>query len=158
MSSWYPGLELADGVLVVAVMAQAALLGANLFEYVVSVPNWRQPDGLVAYRTLMRRRHPGHFFQTLVPVTTLLLIAALILGWRSQPALIGAGLASVVIAEVFTLIYFMPRNRALFLSPVEAEPGALSMRLIREWSVAAVIRLAIVSIGVLAGLVALARP
>jgi hypothetical protein len=157
MSTWPVGIGAGDAVLIVAVMTQSVILGANLFEYVVNVPNWREPGGVVAYRTLMRRRHPGHFFQTIVPVSIALLVAALVLGWvdGGEVALVGVALATVVASEVFTLLYFMPRNRSLFIAPVETEPGALSVRLVNEWAGAALIRIATIAIGVVASLLAL---
>jgi hypothetical protein len=146
-----------DALLIAGVLGQSTVLGANLFEYVVVVPNWRQPGGVAAYRALMRRRHPGHFFQTLVPATVVALLAALVVTLLTDgPAvLIATALATVVVAEAFTLLYFMPRNRALFLAPVEAEPGARSMRLVNEWAVAAAIRIVLIAVGVLASLVGL---
>ena len=65
-------------------------------------------------------------------------------------------LASVVATLVFTLVYFIPRNRMLFFEPVEEQPGDRSRELVRQWERANVVRLLIQVPGVAASLFALA--
>jgi hypothetical protein len=128
-----------------------------VFDAVVHSPNWRQAESLLAYRKLFQSRHPGHFFQVTAPVTIILLVTALILSLLSAANGVYAvvALASVMATAVFTLIYFIPRNRMLFFEPVEEQPGNHSRELVRQWERANVVRLLIQVPGVAASLIAL---
>lgn len=68
-------------VIAIATFCQAAILGAGILEAVAYVPNWRRPDGLVAYRGFLRTRHPGHFYQVAAPITLVLLLTVLVWSW-----------------------------------------------------------------------------
>jgi len=144
-------------VFALAMVFQSALLGAGVFDAVVHTPNWRQAESLLAYRTLFRSRHPGHFFQVTAPATMILLITALILSLLSAGSWVYAvvGLASVVATAVFTFIYFIPRNRMLFFAPMEEQPGKRSREIVRQWERANVVRLLIQVPGIAASLLAL---
>lgn len=128
-----------------------------MFDAVVHSPNWRQAESLLAYRKLFRSRHPGHFFQVTAPATIILLVTALILSLLSAASWVYAvvALASVVATAVFTLIYFVPRNRMLFFEPVEEQPGKRSREMVRQWERANVVRLLIQVPGIAASLFAL---
>lgn len=144
-------------VFALATFSQSALLGAGVFDAVVHSPNWRQAESLLAYRKLFRSRHPGHFFQVTGPATIILLVTALILSLLSTASWVYAavGLASVVATVVFTLIYFVPRNRMLFFEPVEEQPGKRSREMVHQWERANVVRLLIQVPGIAASLFAL---
>ena len=148
---------IADAVLAGAVGLLTMMFGAGAYQAVVIAPNWRTPEGLLAYRTLIHRRHDGHYFQVLAPVTIVVAVAAVILSLAAGTNAVLAGwpLAAVTLAEVFTVVYFMPPNRRLFFTPAEAQPGALSRALVRRWERANLVRLAIMAAGVVAGLLAL---
>ena len=145
-------------VLALAVFCQSALLGAGVFDAVVHSPNWRQAESLLAYRKLFQARHPGHFFPAMASVTTILLVASLILSLLSAAswAYAAVGLTSVAATMVFTLVYFIPRNRMLVFDPVEERPGQRSRELVRQWEGANVVRLLVQVPGVAASLFALA--
>jgi hypothetical protein len=145
-------------VLALAVFCQSAMLGAGVFDAIVHSPNWRRAESLLAYRKLFQSRHPGHFFPVLASVTTVLLVAALLLSVLSAAswAYAAVALASVAATMVFTLSYFIPRNRMLFFDPVEERPGPRSLALVRQWEGANVVRLLIQVPGVAASLIALA--
>jgi hypothetical protein len=145
-------------VLALAVFCQSALLGAGVFDAVVHSPNWRQAESLLAYRTLFRARHPGHFYPVTASVTSILLVAALILSLLTAATWVHptVALASVVATMMLTLVYFIPRNRMLFFDPLEERPGRRSRELVRQWEGANVVRLLIQVPGVAASLFALA--
>lgn len=128
-----------------------------MFDAVVHSPNWRQAESLLAYRKLFLSRHPGHFFQVTAPTTIVLLVTALILSLLSAASWVFAvvALASVVATAVFTLIYFVPRNRMLFFEPLEEQPGKRSREIVRQWERANVVRLLIQIPGIAASLIAL---
>jgi hypothetical protein len=145
-------------VLAAALVGQAMLLGANAFEAVVDVPNWRSPDGLVAYRRFIAERNAGHFYRVLSPATVLTLLAALALGWAggtARDALVGGALVAAIAAEAFTAAFFFPRNRQLFFEPIEDAPGARSAALVDQWARANLVRVAIVAAGLGCGLAGL---
>jgi hypothetical protein len=140
----------------VSVALLTMIFGAGVFELTVLVPNWGRPEGLAPYRELCRRRHPGHYYQVLAPIAFIVALAAFVLALVADAnAVLAAGpLVGVVLAEVFTLIYFMPINRRLFFQPVPP-PADESQQLIRRWERANLVRQAIVAAGVVTGFAAL---
>lgn len=150
----------ADVVLAAAVASLTLMLGAGLYQMLIFVPKWRQPEGIVAYRVLIRGRHDGHFYQVLAPFTIATATAALVLRLivGADRVLAGCLLAGIVLAEALTLGYFLPPNRQLFLDPVEAAPGELSRGLVRRWERANMLRLAVMVAGAAAGFAALVSP
>jgi hypothetical protein len=148
---------LAGAVLAGGVALLTMIFGAGVFELVVLVPSWAHPDGLVPYRELCRRRHPGHYYQVLAPITFVVTAAAFGLSFPAGTnAVLAVGpLVGTLVAEVFTLVYFMPINRALFFRPAQAQPGEESRALSRRWRRANLLRLAIVAAGVVTGFAAL---
>ena len=147
--------ELAPFLLLAGLLVQGCLLGANLFEAVVDVPNWSRPGGVAAYRSFITARNAGHFYRVLSPVSIVLLAAALVTGWGHsvRDVLVTTALGAGVLAELFTVIYFFPRNARLFFSTEPPVAGDQS-RLVAEWGRANVLRCAIVGLGLTAGMVA----
>jgi hypothetical protein len=145
--------DLAPFLLLLGLVGQGCLLGANLFEAVVDVPNWSRPGGVAAYRAFTTTRNAGHFYRVLSPIVIVLLAAALATGWgtTTRNALVGAALIAAVLAEVFTVAYFFPRNARLFFAP---EPPAQSeqLRLVGQWGRANLVRCALVGAGLFAGM------
>lgn len=129
----------------VAAFCQSAILGAGIVEAVSYVPNWRHPDGVAAYRSFARSRHPGHFYQVAAPITLLLLLTALVWSWAggqfATAWLTAIAAASLAATAGMTVVYFLPRNRMLFFAPVETPPGERSRAMARQWERANVIRL-----------------
>lgn len=143
----------------IGVLGQAMLLGANSFEAVVDVPNWRDPASLRAYRAFTKHRNAGHFYRVLSPLTIVALVAALGVGWSgpgAREALVGGAVFAAVTAELFTVAYFFPRNKLLFFEPAEEEPGARSRELVEQWGRANVVRVSLSTLGVISGLIGLA--
>jgi hypothetical protein len=133
-------------------LGQASLAGANAFEAVVEVPNWRRPEGLKAYRTFIAAASPGAFYRRLSPITIVLLAAGLALGFQGgtrRDLLVGVALAANVLAELATVLYFFPRNRVLFEAPEPGDPRAAT--LVEQWRVANLGRIAVVALGFVAG-------
>lgn len=123
------------------------IIGGSVYQLIVEIPNWSGGSraGLESFRGFFRLRHPGYFFQSMVPLTILSLAAATPL-LRGRPE--GAGkklllvLAGVLAAEAFTFGYFMPRNFVLFLNPLGDVTDAALMKAASEWEVANWIRTA----------------
>jgi hypothetical protein len=143
----------------ISVALLTMIFGASVFELTVLVPNWRRPDGMVPYRELCRRRHPGHYYQVLAPITIVVSAAAFVLALvvGANSVLAAGPLVCVVLAEILTLTLFLPINRKLFFEPVEAQPGDQSRQLVGRWERANLVRLGIVAIGVVTGFAALSQ-
>src|SRR5690606_8852728 len=92
--------DLALVLLIFGLLGQVALLGANLFEAVVDVPNWRTSAGLSAYRRFITQRNAGHFYRGLSPLTIVCLGMALGLGWGAHGP--RNGLLTVSLAAAIT--------------------------------------------------------
>ncbi len=109
--------------LCLGVIGGTMLVGANIYQMVVEVPNWHSdvPASLRDYRASTRHSHPGYFFQVLTPISIWLMVASLWLGWvRQSPRnrWVVASTVLLVACEVFTLLYFFPRNELLFFQPL----------------------------------------
>ena len=137
------------GFFSVALMALCAVLGGNLYQILVEVPNWSAdiPDSLRTYRTFFNVIHAGYFFQTLIPLTFLCLVVSTFLLWnrpKSANRWMLAVLGGVVISEVFTIFYFIPRNIVLFLDPLDGTEPEQLMNIAGEWQRANYLRMVIV--------------
>ncbi|RYY90185.1 MAG: DUF1772 domain-containing protein [Chitinophagaceae bacterium] len=121
------------------------VIGATCYELVALIPNWAggTRTELEAFRGFFRFRHPGHFFRSIMPLVLLTLLSSALL-LRGRPE--GAGkrllwvLAAVLVPELFTVGYFIPRNFVLFLNPLNNVSDANLVQTAKEWQVANWIR------------------
>jgi hypothetical protein len=125
--------------------ALAFVLGANLYELIFLIPNWRTPEGLQAYRTLVAHRSPALFFQPLGNLSIVCLVVGTVLGWPSaaarRPWALGTTLA-MLSALALTLAFFLPLNLRLFVRPLnDAWPEVA--KLVDRWAALGYLRLAI---------------
>jgi len=153
--------ELASVVLVgMGAVALAFVIGANIYEQVICVPNWRTPDGMSAWRAMSRGIHPGYFFLTFAPASLLLLGLGTAIGWN-HPAernlwALGAT-AAVLVGLIFTRVHFLPLNSLLFLHPPPEQTHAEVLAMLSSWVGANYVRVAIAFGGLISALVALRR-
>lgn len=88
-------------------------MGGAVFETFVNFPNWFRdvPSSLEAARDYFVVRNPGHFFQTIFPLTILSLIALLAVAWRfkKQRNLLLAALALMAAVEAGTIALMYPK-------------------------------------------------
>ncbi len=138
-----------------ALLAYGAVMGGNIYQIIAEVPNWSAdiPNSLIAYRNSFHITHPGYFFQTLVPLTILSLIVSVILLWN-RPKLANkwtlSVLSGVILAEIFTGIYFLPKNFVLFLDPIEGIPTEQLIKIGNHWQTANYLRMAIIVVTMVA--------
>lgn len=135
-------------------------LGANVYQAVVEVPNWSAsvPATVQDFRACVAHSNPGYFFQVLVPITILSLLAAIVASWRParrQAAFTLVALAGIASAEVFTVVYFFPRNEVLFFGDLAAHAPSVIEAAAREWAGAHWLRMAMLTCGVAAAFRAL---
>ncbi len=132
-----------------ALLTYGAVMGGNIYQIIAEVPNWSAdiPNSLRAYRESFHITHAGYFFQTLVPLTILSLIASTVLLWnkpRSSNKWKLITLGGVLAAEIFTGIYFLPKNFILFLDPIEEVSTEYLSTVAHQWEVANYFRMAII--------------
>lgn len=145
--------RLGGALLTIATCTAAMVLGANVYQTIVEVPNWAAspPSSVAAFRPCFAESHPGYFFQVLVPTTILALVVSTILGWRGlaiRDRWLLAALAGLVAAEVFTAVYFFPRNEILFFGPLGGASPELVAETASEWENAHYLRMAMLFAGV----------
>ncbi|GAB2966441.1 hypothetical protein GCM10027048_41040 [Hymenobacter coalescens] len=131
-----------------AFISCGAVFGGSLYQIIAEVPNWstNPAQELRSYQQFFRVSHAGYFFQTMMPLTLLSLLAATALLWNQGSALrrlLLLLLAGLVVNEVFTFVYFMPRNLVLFLPSATSVDEDTVNRMAREWQTANYPRLAI---------------
>jgi hypothetical protein len=138
-----------------SVITFGIILGGNYYQLIAEIPNWSNdiPNSLVSYRGFYKVSHAGYFFQTIVPITILLLLTATILLWnrpKSANKWLFLAFGGILISEVFTVIYFLPRNFTLFLDPLNGKSAQQLQQMGTEWQYANYFRLLIVTLTMLA--------
>jgi hypothetical protein len=133
-------------VTLLALLSVGALFGGSLYDTLVLAPNLHGGrQGLEHGRLFMSAATPANFFRTLAPASQVLVLAALVLNWRSPqvrwPLLIA--LAGLVTTDVVTFTYHYPRNAIMFTAPMTVEPERLGA-VAREWQTANYLRVFLV--------------
>ena len=114
------------------------------------------PDSVITTREYFKTVNPGDFFKIFSPLTQVLALVSLILFWKRSPAVrlyLGLALACYVSADIFTFIYFHPRNDIMFVN--ELPDTEILKRLASEWSSMNWVRSFIVLMGIIASFVAI---
>ena len=111
-------------IIFTAIVVTGAVLGANVYNSVVDVPNWgaQIPGSLETARRYFGVRNPGTFFRVASPLSQALSVLVLIVAWRlggQTRGLAALALGFGVLADVFTFAYFYPRNAVMFVQPVD---------------------------------------
>lgn len=116
----------------------AVYFAGHLFDLLVLVPNWRAGDvaSITQYRAFFVHADPGRFFRFVVPATVLLAIISFLSYWKADKQLrlmLGAYLALVLGAFLFTMLHFLPINDYLFWGKaIVLEPGK-TLELAHSW-------------------------
>jgi hypothetical protein len=113
-------------IIFTAIVATGAVLGANVYNSVVDVPNWGSqiPGSLETARRYFGVRNPGTFFRAASPLSQTLSLLMLIVVWGfggPTRGLAALALAFGVLADVLTFAYFYPRNDVMFVRPVDVQ-------------------------------------
>lgn len=109
------------------------------------------PASVIATREYFKTVNPGDFFKIFSPLTQVLALLSLIVYWKKSPSVrlyLGIALACYVIADIFTFIYFHPRNDIMFMSETLPDNETLK-RMASEWSSMNWLRSLIVMLGII---------
>jgi len=109
------------------------------------------PNSVIATREYFKTVNPSDFFKIFSPLTQILALLSLILFWKRSLAIrraLGIALAFYFAADVFTFIYFHPRNDIMFMSEKLPDTQTLK-RLAAEWSSMNWLRSLLVLIGII---------
>jgi len=146
-------------VIVLATVSFASgILFVNIYNSLVNAVAVESniPDSVIATREYFKTVNPGDFFKIFSPLTQVLALISLILFWKRSPAIrlyLGLALACYVSADIFTFIYFHPRNDIMFVN--ELPDTETLKRLASEWSSMNWVRSFIVLMGIIASFVAI---
>jgi hypothetical protein len=115
-----------QAIIFTAIVVTGAVLGANVYNSVVDVPNWgaQIPGSLETARRYFGVRNPGTFFRVASPLSQALSVLVLIVSWKlggPTRGLAALALGLGVLADVFTFAYFYPRNDVMFVQAVDID-------------------------------------
>lgn len=117
--------EWLTGTLVWAAFCAAMLnAGGGLLESYVYIPNWFHdlPGSLEAAFRFLEYRTPGAFFQLVLPIVALLLLAAIALAWRLPRVRNNLLLALVVMVAMESLTFVLVYPQIGILQDVATRP------------------------------------
>lgn len=138
-----------DVPLWLSVILGAVFLGATVFQMMVLVPEYYRdiPNGMIQFAH--GPIEPKAFWASpLGPVTAVIMIVTLITNWRTpRRTWIILSFVTVIAANVFTFVYFVPRLRIMgLLDHVTTQDPELLARTINEWVFADEVRFALLVI------------
>ncbi|WP_116790547.1 DUF1772 domain-containing protein [Flavobacterium psychrotrophum] len=139
-------------IVLASVSFASGILFVNIYNSLVNAVAVESniPASVIATREYFKTVNPGDFFKIFSPLTQVLALLALIVFWRrsSQVRLfLGLALFCYFSADVFTFIYFHPRNDIMFVSQKIPDTETLK-RLAAEWSSMNWVRSLIVFLGI----------
>jgi len=108
-----------NSVLFASIAIASGLLLTNIYTSIVDATSWGAdiPQSIETARKYFKATNPGNFFRIFSPVNQLLGLLALVLFWKSSPAIrinLGIAFACYLVGEAMTFGYFYPRNAILF--------------------------------------------
>jgi len=139
-------------IVLASVSFASGILFVNIYNSLVNAVAVESdiPNSVIATREYFKTVNPGDFFKIFSPLTQLLALVSLILFWKRSSSirlLLGIAFACYFAADIFTFIYFHPRNDIMFASEKLADTETLK-RLASEWSSMNWVRSLIVLIGI----------
>lgn len=109
--------------LILATTFAAGLLFTNVYNSLIDAVSWGNniPASIQTARDYFKTTNPGNFYRVYSPVNQVLTLLALIVCWKSNKQTrmyIALALLCAVLSDVFTYLYFYPRNEIMFNSPI----------------------------------------
>ncbi|WBV58840.1 DUF1772 domain-containing protein [Chryseobacterium daecheongense] len=124
-------------ILYLYIIIGSGILFVNLYNSIVDAPNWGRniPDSLETAKNYFQQKTPADFFKITGPLHHLIGLAVIIFLWNPYPQTRGYIISAFilfVLADVFTVLYFFPRNDILFgQKPVDPK---IALQTWKEWS------------------------
>lgn len=144
-----------------AITFAAGLLFVNIYNSIVDTPNWggNIPASIQASRDYYRFSHPGIFFRVFSPVAQIVTLVAFVICWTADKRVRYFLLAAFILAvgaDALTFGYFYPRNKIMFVDPIEGNVEAIRTAF-SQWATVNWIRSAMVAAGLVLEFAALNR-
>lgn len=144
-----------------AVTFAAGLLFVNIYNSVVDTPNWGGsiPASIQTSRDYFRFANPGTFYRVFSPAGQIVTLIALVLCWKVDKRVRYFLLAALIIAvgaDALTFSYFYPRNKIMFIDPIDGNLDAIRSAY-AQWETVNWIRSAVVAAGLIFNFAALSR-
>ena len=124
-------------ILFASISLAGGLLFVNLYTSLIDSKSWASdiPNSIATTRDYFKTVNPGNFFRLFSPLNQVLALLALILFWKSSPAIrysLGAAFLLYVLADMFTFAYFYPRNDLLWKDAPLTDINLLT-KTVSEW-------------------------
>lgn len=125
-------------IVLASVSFASGILFVNIFNSLVNAVAVESdiPNSVIATREYFKTVNPGDFFKIFSPLTQVLALLSLIVYWKKSTTVrlfLAMAFACYFAADVFTFIYFHPRNDIMFNSEKLPDTETLR-RLASEWS------------------------
>ena len=110
-------------VIYIFITLLAGLLLTNIYTSMVDAYNWSSgfPDSIETARAYFKTKDPGDFFRIFSPLNQFAGFLSVILFWHTNKRIrlfLVLALGFALLADLFTFMYFYPRNAILFLDPI----------------------------------------
>ena len=148
-------------LLYASVAIAAGLTFVNIYNSLVDVQSWGSdiPASIITSRSYFKVYNPGLFFKFFSPLNQVVALSCLILFWKAAPSvrlMLAAALLFYIFANVFTFVYFYPRNSILFNNDSTMDRAILE-KVWREWYRMSWVRTGIVMAGLTLSMFSLHR-
>ena len=125
-------------ILILTIIFPAGLLFVNIYTSLVDAVIWGSdfPASIQVARDYFKAANPGSFFRFFSPANQVLTILSLIICWKADNKIrlyIGLSLLFGIASDVFTFVYFYPRNEIMFQTPIEGNIDVIK-KAWTEWS------------------------
>ena len=110
-------------ILFISITISAGLLSTNIYNSLVDARSWGNdiPSSIQTTRDYFKVVNPGTFFRVFSPANQVFALLALILFWKTSPAIrlyLGIAFLLYVFNDVLTFAYFYPRNEIMSKTPL----------------------------------------
>ena len=106
-------------ILFASISIACGLLFVNVYTSLIDAKSWGSdiPNSIATAREYYKTVNPGDFFRIFSPANQVLALVVLILFWKFSPPVrlyLGIAVVMYVVGDVFTFLYFYPRNDIMF--------------------------------------------
>jgi Domain of unknown function (DUF1772) len=110
-------------ILFASITIAAGLLSTNIYNSLVDTRSWGNdiPASIQTTRDYFKIVSPGTFYRVFSPANQVVALLALILFWKTSPAIrlyLGIAFLIYVLNDVLTFAYFYPRNDIMMKTPL----------------------------------------